>query len=132
MSLKSIPLEATTVAPFRLLSLRPPSRLANRRCCEGCATPLPAGRTSPGNRDRRRGGRTACPNAALSDGLQEDTSRLWAAAELRAEDSVRSGHCGGGARATCNCGKGACRCSSLCEVRVEETGQGFQWRLEND
>lgn len=46
---------------------------------------------------------------------------MWAAVGLGTEDSVRRGYCRGGARASCDCGKGACRRRNLCEARVEET-----------
>lgn len=119
-----IPSKKTVTAPCRLPTLPTLSILANRRGSEGCPTPRPASRTSPWHRDRRRGARTACPDATFSDGFQDNAIRLWAAGELGAEDSSRSGCCGGGARASCDGGKGACRCR-LCEARVEETILGL-------
>lgn len=116
----------TMAAPFRLPFLQhlpPLPHLTNRRGCEGCATASPTSGTSLGNGDRRRGGRAACANAAFSNCLQDNAIWLWTAGGLDAEDSIWSGHCCCGACASCDGSKGACRCNSLPEARVEKTGQ---------
>lgn len=113
------------VAPFRFLLPKPLSpHLANRCGGEGGPTARPAGSASQGSRDGRCHARTASPGAAFSHGLQDNAVRCWAAGENGAVDYACSWYCGGGACASCDGGKGTCRCR-LCEARGEETILGF-------